>query len=87
MVKRFDQFLDEALVDSWPVFVAAEDYDALAAENADMRVRLAEAMRLLAREGIHMDDHGCWCAQTTELEKLQHESEDLGLYMNKRLNT
>ncbi len=24
------------------------------------QARLAEAMRLLAKEGIHMDDHGCW---------------------------
>lgn len=35
--------------------------EALIAELATAKARLAEAMRLLAKEGIHMDDHGCWC--------------------------
>jgi hypothetical protein len=41
------------------VYVHASHYDALAA-------RLAEALRLLAQEGIHMDDHGCWCEKTPD---------------------
>lgn len=32
--------------------------------NLRLETRLAEAMRLLAKEGIHMDDHGCWCNPT-----------------------
>lgn len=30
MVKRYDKFGDEALQDSWPVYVEAADYDAIA---------------------------------------------------------
>lgn len=51
--------------------------------NSDLREerdtltdRLAEAMRLLAKEGIHMDDHGCWCNPTVidySDSKVKHE--------------
>ncbi len=40
------------------------------------QARLAEAMRLLAKEGIHMDDHGCWCNPTVidySDSKVKHE--------------
>ena len=39
-----------------------DDWYALCNERDALNVRLAEAMRLLAKEGIHMDDHGCWCS-------------------------
>jgi DNA-directed RNA polymerase subunit RPC12/RpoP len=43
MVKRYDQFGDEAFRDSWPVYVAASDYDALAARLAKAHEALRAA--------------------------------------------
>jgi hypothetical protein len=44
--------------------ISHDDWYALCNERDALKTRLAEAMRLLAKEGIHMDDFGCWCSPT-----------------------
>jgi hypothetical protein len=41
--------------------ISHDDWYALHNKCDALNVQLTEAMRLLAKEGIHMDDHGCWC--------------------------
>jgi hypothetical protein len=41
--------------------ISHDDWYALCNVRDALNARLTEAMRLLAKEGIHMDDHGCWC--------------------------
>ena len=60
-VKRLDQFGDEAAIDSWPVYVSAEDYDDLAA-------KFNVVMRVLRDHEIHVEENWCWCSPKVTVE-------------------